>query len=210
MSLLSFTLLSLFLGLSHVNGADDALLVTSKAFFDVSIDGVAAGKIVVGLFGKTVPKTVANFEALVGGTYKGGNYKGTTFHRVIPDFMLQGGDFSSPPDRIGAGSESIYGKYFADENFTLSHYGAGWLSMANAGKDTNGSQFFITFKATPWLNNKHTVFAKVLEGMKIIRRIEKLKTINDKPTQEVLVTDCGVIAVAVPFSVPATTAAENV
>lgn len=120
--------------------------------------------------------------------------------------MIQGGDFSA---RDGSGSKSIYGQYFDDEAFVLNHYGAGWLSMANAGKDTNGSQFFVTTIETEWLNGKHVVFGKVLSGMEVVRKIESVST-NDKdqPTREIVIADSGVIAVEKPFDVAREAALE--
>ncbi|KAG2424107.1 hypothetical protein HXX76_014781 [Chlamydomonas incerta] len=166
-------------------------------YFDMTADGSPLGRVEMELFAADVPKTAENFRALctgekgVGRQGKPLHFKGSNFHRVIPGFMCQGGDFTRGN---GTGGESIYGEKFPDENFKHKHTGPGVLSMANAGPNTNGSQFFLCTAETAWLDGKHVVFGRVTKGMEVVRAIEGLGSQSGKTKKTVTIADCGQLA----------------
>ncbi|XP_069401536.1 peptidyl-prolyl cis-trans isomerase A-like isoform X1 [Ovis canadensis] len=164
-------------------------MVNPTVFFDIAVDGEPLGRVSFELFADKVPKTAENFRALSTGE-KGFGYQGSCFHRIIPGFMCQGGDFTR---HNGTGGKSIYGEKFDDENFILKHTGPGILSMANAGPNTNGSQFFICTAKTEWLDGKHVVFGKVKEGMNIVEAMERFGSRNGKTSKKITIADYGQI-----------------
>ncbi len=167
-----------------------------RVFFDINIGGTSAGRIVFELFADVTPRTAENFRALctgekgVGQSGKALHFKGSSFHRIIQQFMCQGGDFTRGN---GTGGESIYGEKFKDENFQLKHDRPNLLSMANAGPNTNGSQFFITTVATPHLDGKHVVFGQVVEGAAVVKKMEAAGSRGGTTTQPVVIADCGAV-----------------
>ncbi|KAL4793921.1 cyclophilin-like domain-containing protein [Aspergillus venezuelensis] len=161
----------------------------SNVYFDVTADDAPLGRIVFKLFDDVVPKTAKNFRELATGQH-GFGYANSPFHRVIPQFMLQGGDFTKGN---GTGGKSIYGEKFADENFQLKHDRPFLLSMANAGKNTNGSQFFITTVVTSWLDGNHVVFGEVVEGQDVVKAVEKLGSGSGRTSKNVKVSASGTI-----------------
>ncbi|MFF3008293.1 peptidylprolyl isomerase [Kitasatospora sp. NPDC057940] len=163
--------------------------MASNVFFDIEIDGVPSGRIVFKLYDDVVPQTARNFRELATGQ-NGFGYEGSGFHRVIPQFMLQGGDFTN---HNGTGGKSIYGEKFADENFQIKHTRPGLLSMANAGRNTNGSQFFITTIVTDWLDGKHVVFGEVVEGMDVVTAVEKLGSQSGRTSAKVTIAKSGIV-----------------
>jgi len=169
---------------------------SSKVFFDIAINGKPSGRLMFKLFNETTPKTAENFRALctgekgIGIRKKPLHFKNSQFHRIIPEFMAQGGDFTNGN---GMGGESIYGLKFDDENFKLNHVGRGLLSMANSGKNTNGSQFFITFQDARWLDGKHVVFGQVVEGLDLLQVIEKYGSKDGAPHAKVEIIESGEI-----------------
>lgn len=174
-------------------------LITSKVFLDVSIEGQPSKRIVIGLYGRECPKTALNFLSLCEGVGDSGDgrpgnvslhYKGSKFHRIIPGFMMQGGDFTKGDGRGGA---SIFGHKFKDENFVFKHSGVGVVSMANSGPDTNSSQFFICLGPTPWLDGRHVVFGHVLYGIETVREIEDCGSSSGNPKKPVVIVDCGLL-----------------
>ena len=170
--------------------------LSPEVFFDITIGGLRAGRIRMKLHAHTVPKTAENFRCLctgekgIGREGKPLHFKGSTFHRVIPGFMCQGGDFTKGN---GTGGEPIYGAKFDDENFTLRHEAPGTLSMANSGPGTNGSQFFLCTVKTDWLDGKHVVFGEVIDGMEVVKTIEAVGSQSGKTSKPIVISDCGQI-----------------
>ncbi|MEU3607119.1 peptidylprolyl isomerase [Streptomyces sp. NPDC035033] len=163
--------------------------MSNNVFFDITINDEPSGRIVFKLFDDVVPKTAKNFRELATGEH-GFGYEGSSFHRVIPAFMLQGGDFTAGN---GTGGKSIYGEKFADENFELKHDRPFLLSMANAGRNTNGSQFFITTIVTDWLDGKHVVFGEVVEGQDLVKKIEALGSPSGKTQAKITISKSGTV-----------------
>ncbi|CAN1307652.1 Peptidyl-prolyl cis-trans isomerase CYP21-1 [Linum perenne] len=190
---------SLDLGLCSVEEkAEKEYEITHRVYLDIDIDEQRLGRIVIGLYGQVVPKTVENFRALCTGekgrsttSGKPLHYKGTSFHRIVSGFVIQGGDIVHGN---GKGTDSIYGGTFPDENFEIKHSHAGVVSMANSGPDSNGSQFFITTIKSSWLDGDHVVFGKVIQGMDYVYAIEGgAGAYSGKPRKKVVIADCGEI-----------------